>query len=121
MPVPEHTGISFGKRISAEDFDTFKALLSDLQNAKHLPGKERQKILDLNLPLISRYRKHVGDLSFTHWATIAGYAPNSHVVLHVIPMWCPPIFHRAEMLPTLYGFLQQFRAPGEFIYKIEHL
>lgn len=116
-----HTGISYGNQITAEDFDQFKAFLSDLQNAKHLPAKDRQTILDLNLPIVSHYRRHVGNLSFTHWATIAGYAPNSHVVLYVIPMWCPPIFHRAEMLPTLYGVLQQFRAPGEFIFKIEQL
>lgn len=121
MANSEHTGISFGKRISAEDFGMFKALLSDLQNSKHLPSEKRQTILDLNLPLVSRYYKHVGDLSFTHWATIAGHAPNSHVMLYVIPMWCPPIFHRVEMLPALYAFLQQFRMPGEFIYNIEYL
>lgn len=121
MNLPEHTGVSFGNQISAKDFDTLKALLSDLQNAKHLSKKDRQNYLDLNLPLVARYRKHVGDMSFTHWATIAGYALNSHTVLYVIPMWCPPIFHRAEMLPVLYGFLQQFRAPGEFIYDIEKL
>lgn len=115
------TGISYGNQITPGEFESFKGLISDVKKAKHYgaTSAERRNILDLNLPLIARFRKHVGDLSFTHWVSVHGCAPNSHVALYVMPVWCPPIFHRAEMLPTLLDIMQASLKAGEFIHDIE--
>lgn len=117
------TGISYGQPITPDDFRATKRAAQNIVTTKTIPGplwtKSVTSQYEKDLEFMVAARKHVGTLSFTHWVSVHGCAPNSHVALYVLPVWCPPIFHRAEMLPTLLEIMQGSLKAGEFIYDIE--
>jgi hypothetical protein len=119
----EFTGISYGNHITVEQMQKGKAEIDDYQCLLRIPGNMRSDSLDRRTKeaeaKVSAFRAHVGDLRFSHWAVIHTWAPNGSKPTYILPMYCPPIFKKPEMLPVLYQVVKQHLAGDEFIYDIE--
>jgi len=119
----EFTGISYGNHITVEQMQKGKAEIDDYQCLLRIPGNMRSDSLDRKTKAaeakVSAFRAHVGDLRFSHWAVIHTWAPNGSKPAYILPMCCPPIFKKPEMLPVLYQIVKQHLAGDEFIYDIE--
>lgn len=121
----EFTGISYGSHITVEQLQKGKSAIDDYRSLLQIPGNMHstalyRKTKDAEAE-VSAFRAHVGDLCFSHWAVIHTWAPNGSKPAYIMPMHCPPIFKKPEMLPALYQIVKQHMAGDEFIHDIEQL
>lgn len=119
----DRTGISYGNHITPAQMVRGKGAIENYRSLLGIPGNMRSDSLDRRTKEaeaeVSAFRAHVGDLRFSHWAVVHTWAFNGSKPAYILPMCCPPIFKKPEMLPVLYQILKQHMAGDEFIFDIE--
>jgi hypothetical protein len=119
----DRTGISYGNHITVEQMQKGMIAIDDYRGLLQIPADMCNDKIDRLAKeakaKVEAFRAHVGDLRFSHWAVIHTWAPNGHKPAYILPMCCPPIFKKPEMLPVLYEIVSKHLAGDEYLHDIE--